>query len=300
MWQPLTWAGGLQTANDYLFVLEWLVYNFVMIFILLTVLSVVLLIAFVYRRHKRHGLGPRIFSLFYIDGGNTKSIGNILCIVALVIAILGLLYPWYTVVATVSVPSSPITGTFNALSLDGFNGLQIRLPNQNGPVPLGTFDLPFYLLIGISLVFVVLSSIGISQSNKLGKKYLLRGIRLLLPFIIILIVIMAIAPVLPQMAPASMSDNADVFSAMNAVSASPFGGQTTAQITGVDGGGSVEFQWGFGTGAYLLLFAGIILIMAGLLEISAHATFFKEKEPEPPKKPKHMEKQEATPDKKEE
>ncbi len=46
-----------------------------------------------------------------------------------------------------SVPSSQQTGTFDAVSIDGINGVQIRLPNQNGPVPLGTVSvtiLPYH------------------------------------------------------------------------------------------------------------------------------------------------------------
>ena len=278
MWQPLVWAGGLQPANDYLFILEWFVYNFVMLFFLVTLLSLLLLGFFIYRRNKKHGLGPRKFSLFYIDGVNAKSIGNILCIVAIIIAILGLFYPWYTVAANVSIPSYKETGTFNAVSIDGINGIQIRLPDRSGPVPLGTFALPFYLILGIGLVFLVLSTIGISSSKKLGKKYITRGIRLLVPFILIFIFIMAIGSLIPQFAPVNMKDNTDVFSAMNAVSAAPFNGQYTVQLSGVDGGGSVRLQWGFGIGIYLLMFAGILLIMAGLIEITAHAQFFEEKE----------------------
>jgi hypothetical protein len=286
MWQPLTWAGSLQPANDYMFILEWLVYNFVLLFVIITVLSLLLLGFLVYRRHKKYGLGPRVVSLAYIDGGNAKSIGNILCIVAIIVAILGLLYPWYVVSANVSVPSYKETGTFNALYIDGLSGVQIRLPDRSGPVPLGTFVLPFYLLIGISLVFIVLSTIGVSQSKKLGKKYLLRGTRLFVPFILIFIVILLVASIIPQVAPVNIKGNTDVQAAMNAVSASPFNGQYTVPITGVEGGGSVHLQWGFGIGAYLLLFSGIILIMAGLLEIAAHAQFFEEKEPHPPLKKK--------------
>ncbi len=205
MWQPLTWAADLQSASDILFLLDWLVYNFVLLFLLLTVVSLLLLVFFVYRRMKKHGLGPRVFSLFYIDGSNQKSIGNILCIVVIIMAILALFLPWYIVTANVSIPPSEQTGTFNAVSIDGINGVQIRLPNRNGPVPLGTFALPFYLIIGIGLVFLVLSTIGISQSKKLGKKYAFRGVRLLFPFIFILIFILLVASIIPALAPPNIN-----------------------------------------------------------------------------------------------
>jgi steroid 5-alpha reductase family enzyme len=298
MYKPLIWAGGLQPANDYLFILEWFVYNFVMLFFLVTVLSLLLLGFFVYRRHKKHGLGPRKISLFYIDGMNAKSIGNILCIVAIVLVILGLIYPWYTVTANVSVPSYKDTGTFNALSIDGLNGIQVRLPDRSGPVPLGTFALPFYLIVGIGLVFLVISTIGISTSKKLGKKYITRGVRFLVPFILIFIFVMAIGSLLPQLAPVAIKGNTEVFSAMNAVSAAPFNGQYAVQLSGADGG-SVHLQWGFGIGVYLLMFAGILLIMAGLIEITAHAKFFEEKETFPILKEKKKTKEEVNEAKKE-
>lgn len=299
MYKPLVWAGELQPANDYLFILEWFVYNFVMLFFLVSILSLLLLVFFVYRRYKKYGLGPRKISLLYIDGMNAKSIGNILCIVAIILAILGLIYPWYTVTANVSVPSYKDTGTFNALSIDGLNGIQVRLPDRSGPVPLGTFALPFYLILGIGLVFLVISTIGVSQTKKLGKKYVTRGVRLLVPFILIFIFIMAIGSLIPQFAPVSMKGNTDVFSAMNAVSAAPFNGQYTVQLTGVDGGGSVHLQWGFGIGVYLLMFAGILLIMAGLIEFTAHAKFFEEKETFPILKEKKKKSEEINEEKKE-
>jgi hypothetical protein len=282
MWQPVSWAADLQPANDYLFILDWLVYNFIAIFIILTILSLFLLGFFIYRRHKKHGLGPRVFSVFYVDGSNTKSIGNILCIVALILAILGLLLPWYIITADVSVPGSPETGTFTALSVDGLQGIQIRLPNQNGPIPLGTFTVPFSLLIGIGLVFAVLSTIGVSQSRKLGIKYALRGIRLLVPFILVLIFILTVPDVIAYLAPASLNGNVEVQHAMGAISAAPFDGQHTLQITDTNGGGSVHLTWGFGLGMYLLLFAGIILMLAGLMEMAAHEQFFEEKLTAPP------------------
>jgi hypothetical protein len=249
-----------------------------MLFILFTVVSLILLAFFVYRRKKKHGLGPRIFSLLYIDGSNQKSIGNILCIVVIIFAVLALFLPWYTVTADVSIPGSEQTGSFNAVSVDGINGIQIRLPNRNGPVPLGTFALPFYVIIGMSLVFLVLSTIGISQSKKLGKKYILRGIRLLIPFILILIFILLVASIIPMFSPPNLEGDAEIQNAMHAVSASPFSGQYTVQTTDVEGG-SIHLTWGFGIGAYLLLFAGILLIMAGLMEMTAHEQFFEDKSP---------------------
>jgi hypothetical protein len=219
---------------------------------------------------------------------NTKSIGNILCIIGIIITILGLIYPWYTVTANVSIPQYTETGSFNALSVDGINGIQVRLPDRSGPMPLGTFALPFYVLIGIGLVFLVLATIGISTSRKLGKKYLTRGLRLVVYFFLILGVILAIASIVKMAAPPKLQGNDDLFNSVNAISAAPFGGQYSSSITDVPGG-SVSLQWGFGIGAYLLFIAGIILLIAGILELKASEQFYEEKSPVPPRPVKKSE-----------
>ena len=192
--------------------------------------------------------------------------------------IVALFLPWYLITANVIVPPSEQTGTFNVLSVDGINGVQIRLPNRDGPVPLGTFAVPFYLIIFMSMVFLVLSTIGISQSKKLGKKYVPKGIRLLVPFILILIFILFVATILPMIAPSNLGGTTEMSQAIDAISASPFNGQYNVPITEV-AGGSIRMTWGFGMGAYLLLIAGILLIMAGVMEITAHAQFFEENTP---------------------
>lgn len=280
MWQPQAWASELQPANDLLFTLDWLVYNFVLLFILITILSLALLTYLIYRRKKKFGLGPRIFSLLYIDGVNQKSIGNILCIVTIILAIIALFQPWYLVTADLSLPSSQQASSFDVVSVDGLNGIEIQLPNRSGPVPLGTLALPFYLIIAIGLVFLVLSTIGISQSQKLGKKYIFRGFRLFIPFILILVFILAIASVLPLLAPSGIEENTGFPAAMQAISAAPFNGEYTLQLPDTEGS-VIHLSWGFGLGAYLLLFAGIILIIGGILLLISHEQLFAEKSPIP-------------------
>jgi hypothetical protein len=89
MWQPLAWGNGLQPANDILFLLEWLVYNFVLLFILFTVVSLLLLVFFVYRGRKTWA-APSF--MFYIDG-SIRSIGNILCVIVIIMSVIALFLP---------------------------------------------------------------------------------------------------------------------------------------------------------------------------------------------------------------
>ncbi|RKX95282.1 MAG: hypothetical protein DRP55_10440, partial [Spirochaetes bacterium] len=90
MWDGITWGNSLLPANEILFIFEWFLYNFVTIFVVLTVVSLGVILYRIYRRHKKYGLGPRVVSMLYIDGFNLKSIGNILCFVGIIVAIVGL------------------------------------------------------------------------------------------------------------------------------------------------------------------------------------------------------------------
>ncbi|MFH1102006.1 MAG: hypothetical protein V1726_08250 [Methanobacteriota archaeon] len=286
MWSnPLGWGADLLPANDTLFILEWLVYNFVLLFVLVTVLVLLLILFGVYRRSKRYGLGPRYCSLLYIDGGNLKSIGNILCLVGIVVAVIGLFLPWYGVSTNIAIPDYQTTGTVDMIKIDGLSGVQITLPNSQGPIPLGSFALPFSLFIAISLVFLVLASVGVAESKKLGRKYMSRGIRLIIPFIIVVIVVMMLGMIVPTLSPVDMGGNTQVNDAVNMIAGSPFGGEETISITDVPGG-QVYLRWGFGLGLYLLFFAGILLVIAGVLESSAKTMFFQPKKSEVSKEKK--------------
>ncbi|MCX6665368.1 MAG: Vps62-related protein [Euryarchaeota archaeon] len=284
MWDAQTWGTGLPQANDTFFLLEWLLYNFVMIFSVATLATVLVLCYLIYRRKKKYGLGPRILSMLYIDGLNKKSIGNILFIAGIIVAIIGLVAPWYAVHINIAIPSYKTTGLVDLLAIDGVKGLQVTLPGASGPIPLGSFILPFSFVIGIGLFLTILGSVGVPQSKKLGRKYIWRGIKLFFPFIIIFAVVMAVGLIVPILSPVDIKGNTGVTAAINAFSSAPFGGKTTVMLTDVNG--QVHLDWGFGIGLYLLLIAGIILIVAGIFESMAKATFFEQKQVELSKKEK--------------
>jgi len=286
MWaNPIGWGAAMFPANDMLFILELILYNFMILFIIFTALILLVTIFLIYRRHKRYGLGPRFVSMLYIDGVNLKSIGNILCIVGLVIAMVGLFLPWYSVSVNLNIPGYQQVGLTDLIKIDGLRGVQVTLPNGDGPIPLGSFVLPFSMLIAVSIVFLILATVGVAQSKKLGLKYIGRGVRLLVPFIIALAIIMVLANILPLIAPIGSNNNFEVSETINAVSSAPFGGEKTVFIQNVNvNNGQVALKWGFGLGLYLLLFAGIILIIAGGIEMVACSTFFEQRHFEKQKK----------------
>ena len=301
----VTWGECVMPANNMLFLLEWFLYNFVLIFAIITAAMLALILFKIYRRHKKYGLGPRIVSMLYIDGFNLKSIGNILCIIAIIIAIFGILNTWYVVSADINVEGVITTEKTDVLSIDGVNGVQITMPSVKGSIPAGAVVFPFYLIILVGLIFMILATIGVHLSRKLGYKYLFRGIRFIGVIAVLLLAIVLLG---------SFGDSGDggIGEILNSISSSPMGGNHTLIISESLGenavNGQANFSWGLGIGAILLLLSGIIFLMAGILEIIDNKTFFKPKIPtekakesdrEPSAEPKEPPKEEKIPPKKE-
>ena len=288
---PVAWGNSLLPAIDSLFILELLVYNFVLIFILITIAIIALMAFGIYRRHKKYGLGPRFVSIFYINGFNLHSIGNILCIVGIILAFIGLFNPWYQVsygVSGTGITTFQTEGMIDLLTFDGINGLQITIPGTSGPIPMGSFDLPFSFFIAVGLIFMIIATIGIHLSKKLGTKYIFRGIRLFIPFILIIILIVAIGSIVPSIAGEGDTISTYLASVINPITSSPFGGESTTSISEAGITAQVNTQWGLGSGAWLLLIAGIIMLVAGILELMAKTQFFATKIPLPGQGPARM------------
>jgi len=272
--------------------LDWLISNFVLLFILIIIISLLIVIFLIYRRHKKFGLGPRIVSIFYIDGFNLKSIGNILCIVGIIIVIISLFYPWYVVsydaqsdLNLEAVFEAPLKG--DIIYLDGINGIKVTIPGLTEPLPISSMPIPFSLVIGISILFLILATVGIPLSKKLGWKYLWYGIKLLIPVILILIGVVALGMISSSFF-GGVSDYFDVKAVINSVSSSPFGGNTAVPVSISGVSGTINLQWGLGLGAWLLLIAAIIMLVAGILEIISKTQFFATKIPLPGQAPPIM------------
>jgi len=276
MWDGLNWGDGLFPANSMLFTLEWFLYNFVTIVILVTVLILLLTFVLIYFRHKKYGLGPRILSMLYIDGFNLKSIGNILCFVGIIIAVIGLIGSWYVVSAGINVGDYQSQGMTDVISVHGLNGVQISMPGVTGPIPMGSVSLPFSIVLLVGLFLMILATIGINRSRKLGLKYLFRGIR----FIIVVVVLLAVVMSVGLFAGSGSSDSGSssyVPNLLQQISSKPFGGEYAFTVDEQNVTGNVNVKWGIGSGAVLVLVSGIIFLVAGILEIVDNTEFFEPK-----------------------
>ena len=134
---------------------------------------------------------------------------------------------------------------------------------------------PFSLLIAISLVFLIIASIGISRSKELGRKYMFRGIKLIIPAVLIIIVIMFLAMIPFESMAKTGNASVEVGEVLGAISSSPIGGQKIVNIPDIDG--QINLQWGLGIGGQFLIISGLILIISGLFESVADTAFFTEK-----------------------
>ena len=291
MWNdPIGWGNNLMQADNNIFLLELILYNFVTLFIVISIVTICVLLFRIYRRHKKTGLGPRIISMLYIDGLNLKSIGNILCIIGIIVAIFSLITPWYVISTDIRVSGYETHGMADMMTVDGINGVQIQVPGLTGPMPMGSIMIPFSLLIAISLVFLIIASIGVSHSKKLGRKYLARGAKLMVPVFLIIIIIMSLGMIPFESLAGTGDADVNIGEIIGAISASPSGGQKIVSIADVNG--QIEFHWGFGIGAISLIVSGLILVIAGALEIIANTEFFAGKtiEKSNKKKPKKSKK----------
>jgi len=277
---PAAWSAGKMEATGEWFTINWVVYNFVLLFLLYIAVRIAIKGIMIAKTAKTKGLGPRVFSLLYIDGLNAKSLGNILCIVSIIIALLALFQPWYYINANIEVLGISTGGTTTIVLIDGFNGVLVNWFLGNGVTQMFGLGIPFSVLLGLGFLVFALATIGISNTSIAGRKYILRGIMNAVPVIVLLVVVMqltgivdSVAPVLSnQMPPQALGEAQDVF---EAIGGSPFGGSFSKSLDyGIPGRQSIDFSWGMGTGAYMLLVSAVLGVIAGFLEITARATLF--------------------------
>jgi len=295
MWDGISWGSNLMQANDSFFMIEWFLYNFISILVVIFLISLGITFFRIYRRYKKRGLGPRIVSMLYLDGLNLHTIGNILCFVGIVIAIIGLFGNWYAVSADINIDVYPTSGMTNIITLNGINGMQVFMPSLYGPIPMGSVVFPFSFVILIGFIFMVLATIGVYKSSKLGLKYIFKGIRLILIIVILLASLMLIGNLTGLGYQSGSGGDNIIVGLISEISGSPIGGTYTSQDFISEVSGDISFQWGLGDGAMFIIYAGIIFLVAGILEIVDRKEFFQPKNPIKKEKSKKKDKVEIEP-----
>ena len=292
MWgEPVAWGEDLSPLNDQFLQLEWLLYNLVTYLMTIFALLLVIKLFGIYRRHRKTGLGPRIWSMLYIDGINGHSLANLLALGALVLACYSLFTPWYGVYVDIEVGEYTTDGEVQVLDIDGGEGITInRLESNGGLVQLVGFPLPFALLLSIGLVFLMLTTVGLQKGRKLGRKYIMGGIKLLIPIVLILVIISQ-ATSMAEDSPAELPEEAaDV---LGHVSDSPQGGEGEIPIEEY---GEVKLRWGLEEGGKMLALSGLMFLGAGLLLQITGGKLFEGKKERKKRKEREREEAEGYPD----
>ncbi len=266
MWAGMIWGNSLPSLNKNVLAADWIFYHFNMLYLAVLAASLAFILFGIYRRRK--GLEKPFFYILKIDGVNAKSIGNILAVVGIVLVVTSLFYPWYGVSVDAQTGSYKTPGLTEIISIDGLKGMQINLLDENsGVIQAGAVPIAFSLLIGASILLFILGTIGL-DSKKAGRKYMVRGIKFIIPVILIIVTVMSFSLLAFQLNESGASEGAeeDAGKIINTISSHPLGGDNTLLLPEY---GTVYVTWGMKSGAFLLIASGIALIVSGAIQMMA-------------------------------
>jgi len=262
MWNGLEWENSLQALNDDVLKIEWLLYHFVTIYFIIFGISLAFILFMIFIRYKKKKIEKPFFHILEIKGMDMKSLGNVLAIAAIIIAIAALFYSWYGVSVNIPEGEYKTSGYVDVITIDGLEGIQVNLLEANsGMIQVGAIPVPFSFIIGASLLFFILGTIGINN-RKAAKKYAMRGVRLLIPILLIILAIIFLKFIVYQAS--GMEAAEDIKEIMESIASRPITGKEMLILPEY---GNVYVNWGMREGAILLLLAAILLIVSGLIKL---------------------------------
>ena len=262
MWYGMEWGYSLPSIHKGMLIFEWFVYHFVFLYSILFLVSLGIVVFAIYRRHKKYGIKKPFSPLLDINGINAGSISAIIAMIALILAVLSLFYPWYGVFAEVRGENE--MDMTKIISIDGIHGIEINMLKANeGMTQIGALPIPFSIMIGVSIVLFVLGTIGL-EKKKVWRKYLWRGMKFIIPVVLIILSLFLIQMIALRLGEVRGTENAGEL--MKNIVSHPLKGESTFMVEDY---GEVNAKWGLETGAYFLLMAGILIIIAGMMEYVA-------------------------------
>lgn len=208
---------------------------------------------------------------------------------AIVITLIALFLPWYTISASSDTGPLAKQGGVTLMTINGISGLQVNMFLGSGESTSGFRNLfsaqfPFLLIFLAGLVLLALDIIGVKSGKKLGNKFIFGAITSLFPFILIFAFIMILPTFLPwasALVPGQQIPP-QVDTMVHAVAGNPVYGTNSQTFPVV---GYTTVSWGFGIGAYLFLVAAIMRIVAGFIMRSTPELQAAPTQPPPPPKP---------------
>ncbi|MEM3708534.1 MAG: Vps62-related protein [Nitrososphaerales archaeon] len=257
-WQnPASWGLRLFIVDGNWFTMNWLVANFLLIFSVIIIIIMVWKIYGIVKLHRKGGLKLWAFLR------TRASIGIILGIISIILTVIALSIPWY--ITTINIQSGPFMtdGNVDLLIIDGIKGVQVNLLGD-GLVQFFGAKIPFFVIILALVVLSILDLIGMKSSSQIGRKYIIGGITLLIPVIIILLFMALLASMIPSFVSGEVPAELTIIS--NQISSSPIIGSYSGSIGEY---GVVQLSWGLALGSYLLLIAAIVKIIGGIIALTS-------------------------------
>jgi len=262
MWNGEYWSNNVSQLNTDLLTLEWFFSVFVWIYIGMLILLVLFVVWRIYRRRKMGGIIRPYLGVLDFKANKIRAASNSLALIALVIGVIAAFLPYYMVSMSIDSPYLTTEGFQDILVIDGMNGLMINtLDPEVGLVQLTALPIPLSILLITPLIFLLLGTIGVSDA-KIARKYLTRGIVMLLPVIIILLVIASLSSLYVYF-PEEVTGVDDAKEVFDIVAASPFSGSEDVYLP--ESGETAQVRWGLGIGGYLLIVTSVLLLIAAAL-----------------------------------
>ena len=201
------------------------------------------------------------------------AIGVILGIIGIAVFFVGLFLPWYLVTGNIKTTMLETAGTTELVLIDGVNGLRINtLQTDQGLTTMFGLGIPFSILFLSSVVLNALDIIGVEKTKSLSRTYIISGITSLIPIIIIIVFIIALAGVITSFASFLTGGQPipqQVTDMVSAMSSSPFSGEFTDTV---NSSGTINITWGLAIGSYMFIAAAAIKIVAGIIVRTAKVT----------------------------
>lgn len=261
--QPEIYLGKTFAVGGNYFMLAWLVANFLLFFIIYVAVRGGWKTYGIVKLKRKGGLLVKKF--LKSRGGPSLILG----IAAILITLIALFLPWYSISASSQTGPLAKQGGVTLMTINGISGLQVNMFIGSGESTSGFRNLfsaqfPFALIFLAGLVLLSLDVIGVKSCRRLGNKFIWGAITSLFPFVLIIVFIMILPMFLPWASGILPGQEvpAEVDAMVRTVASSPIYG-TNSQVLPVVGVTTVS--WGLGIGTYLFLVAAVMRIVAGFL-----------------------------------
>ncbi len=258
MWDGAAFYEGAREFETGTLWVKFLLYYATWIILGIVLISVFFTLLRGYRKRKKGELKSPYLELLNIRGKDRRSIANMIALTGLIMAVIGMNYPIFTMEAWV-VGGQYATGDYVTLfSLGGTDILVLNTLDPNGELlSLGNVAVNFAILLGSMVWLFVLSNFA-STPKKNARRYMGFGVTIIIIFTMFFWAVLNMGEIVSYLAP---SDEGGLVELVSYAGQNPLGGAATVQNPTF---GQIEVRWGMDWGA-LLLPAGTALVVAGLL-----------------------------------